>query len=245
MITKSKISDSSSREDRLVKTGKELILEALAEKAGTKQAVFKLTAEMFQQFKQTIKSFAGDLKKQIGKTHPDVDISYLDKGTYEAELKFSGDVLVFSMHTNVFTFDNDHFIHQSNYVEEDRMRAYCGMIQVHNFLSDSFKYNRFKDLGYLVARIFVNKEQHFFVEGKRQLGFLYNDFEQTEMNPAYMQAIIESVMLYAIDFDLLVPPYEQVKELSVAEKIEQLGISQIKTGKRLGFRFEADSDRIT
>ena len=32
------------------------------------------------------------------------------------------------------------------------------------------------DLGYLIGRIFINHENHFMVQGKRQLGFLYNDF---------------------------------------------------------------------
>ena len=50
------------------------------------------------------------------------------------------------------------------------------MINIYNFLADSFKYNRLNDVGYLVGRVFLNKDLHYFVEGKRQLGFLYNDF---------------------------------------------------------------------
>ena len=45
------------------------------------------------------------------------------------------------------------------------------MINIYNFLSDSFVYDRERDLGYLVARVFLNKEGHFFVQGKKQLGF--------------------------------------------------------------------------
>ena len=44
-------------------------------------------------------------------------------------------------------------------------RTYCGVINMYNFLSDSFKYNRENDLGYLIGRMFINKENTF-VEGK-------------------------------------------------------------------------------
>jgi len=34
------------------------------------------------------------------------------------------------------------------------------MISIYNFLSDSFKFNRVNDIGYLIARVFTNKENH-------------------------------------------------------------------------------------
>ena len=55
---------------------------------------------------------------------------------------------------------------KQKYVKEDKMRSFCGVIHVYNFLNDSFKYNRLNDVGNLVARIFVNKDKHFFVEGE-------------------------------------------------------------------------------
>jgi hypothetical protein len=112
-------------------------------------------------------------------------------------------------------------------------------------LSDSFKYNRNNDLGYLIARIFINIENHYFVEGKRQLGFLYNDFENAIIDETSIKAVVESCVLYATEFDLLVPPFNEVKEITVYQKIEQMGNASIKTGKRLGFQFQADSDHIS
>ncbi len=227
------------------KTGRELILGALQEKAVTKQHVYRVTSEAFQLFKSELRKIQQDIKKEVAQIDKRIEVSYTDKGSFETEIRFSGDILIFNMHSNVFTFDNNHFIQKNQYVEEDASRAYCGMIQVYNFLSDSFKFNRAKDVGYMIARIFINKEKHFFVEGKRQLGFLYNEFDSSLISADYIKAIIESIILYAIDFDLLVPPYDKVKELTVQQKIEQSGNAALKTGKRLGFRFEADSDIIT
>ena len=118
------------------------------------------------------------------------------------------------------------------------------MINVYNFLADSFKYNRTRDIGYLIARVFINRELHYFVEGKRQLGFLYNDFSKAVIDKKAITAIIESAILYCLSFDLFTPPFTTVNEVSVEEIVEASNSMQITTGKRLGFRFIADNDRI-
>ena len=51
-------------------------------------------------------------------------------------------------------------------------------------------------------------------------------------------------MLYTINFDLLTPPYDSVKEVSVYEMQTTLDNMKIKTGKRLGFRFQADVNEM-
>jgi hypothetical protein len=82
------------------------------------------------------------------------------------------------------------------------------------------------------------------VEGKRQMGFLYNDIINSVIDKEKMKAIIQSAVLYTLDFDLFIPPYDEVKEVSVFE-IQQLSDKlKLKTAKRLGFQFTADSDSI-
>jgi hypothetical protein len=142
-------------------------------------------------------------------------------------------------------FDQDHYLWQSPYVQDDLNRGFCGMIMIYNFLADSFRYNRNYDTGYLIGRIFVNKDEHVFVEGKRQLGFLYNDFENNLCTNDLLNRIVESAYIYALNFETLVPPYDIVKELTVLQKIEQSGTIQPQTGKRMGFRFSADKDDMT
>jgi hypothetical protein len=100
------------------------------------------------------------------------------------------------------------------------------------------------DLGYVIGRIFINKENHYFVEGKRQLGFLYNDFVHAVIDPEKISNVLESTILYCLSFDLFTPPFDAVKEVSVQDMQEASESMQIKTGKRLGFRFQADNDSI-
>lgn len=226
------------------KSPKDLIIETLKEKGCLKQEVFKLTTAVFKDFKTEAEDLINELDKEMGKIDNEISIQFINKGDYEFHIKFGGDILVFFMHTNVFDFEKSHNIWNSSYLKEDELRSYCGMINVYNFLADSFKYNRVNDLGYLVARLFVNKESHYFVEGKRQLGFLYNDFINETINKEKIRAILESTILYSLDFDLLTPPYDNMKEVSVIDIIEATNAMNIKTGKRLGFKFQADNDLI-
>lgn len=227
------------------KSFRDLILAILAEKSSLKQDVYQRAFETFKQFKEIAEEIATDINKKIIKIDPRVVIEFKDKGEFQFELMVAGDVLIFSMHTNVFDFDKSHNIWKSSYLKENPLRSYCGMINVYNFLADSFKYNRNNDVGYLIARIFVNKELHYFVEGKRQLGFLYNDFVNSVIDKKQITAVIESAILYTLDFDLLTPPYDNVKEVSISEMQERSNNMQIKTGKRLGFKFHVDDDSIS
>jgi hypothetical protein len=95
-------------------------------------------------------------------------------------------------------------------------------------------------LGYLIGRIFINRENHYFVEGKRQMGFLYNNFGQATINKEAIIKIIETAILYSLEFDLLVPPYDMVKIASVAQMNTKIESSKLQTGKRLGFKFNSD-----
>jgi hypothetical protein len=167
-------------------------------------------------------------------------LEFRDRGKFEAEIRVAGDILIFSMHSNVFEFDRDHSIWKLPYVKDEKLNSYCGMINIYNFLTDSFKYNRNDDLGYLIGRLFVNRENHYFLEGKRQMGFLYNNFGQEILSGDAIKRIIESAMLYSLEFDLLVPPYDLVKIASVAQMNSKIDSSKLQTGKRLGFIFNSD-----
>ena len=120
------------------------------------------------------------------------------------------------------------------------MRSYCGVINIYNFLADSFKYNRINDLGYLVARIFINKDKHFIVEGKRQSDEVVKDFAIDTISPGVIRQIVETAIQYSIEFDLLMPVYDQVKVATVDQMRQKMSHSKMVTGKRLGFTFNSD-----
>jgi hypothetical protein len=92
----------------------------------------------------------------------------------------------------------------------------------------------------LVARIFINKENHFFVEGKRQSDEFVKDFAMDTVSPGFIRQIIETAIQYCIEFDLLVPLYDQIKVATVDQMNQKVNHSKMVTGKRLGFGFNSD-----
>ncbi len=219
---------------------KQLIVSTLIEKSSMKQKVYDNTFETFNLVKDLLHEMANDLNLNLKGADKRVKLEYRDRGKFEAEIRVAGDILIFSMHTNIFEFDRDHSIWKIPYVQQAKLNSYCGVINVYNFLTDSFKYNRLEDLGYLIGRMFINRENHYFVEGKRQMGFLYNNFGQAIIDRDSVKKIIETAILYALEFDLLVPPYDMVKIASVAQMNTKIESSKLQTGKRLGFKFNSD-----
>ncbi len=219
---------------------RKLILQSLSEKSGMKQIVYDNTFATFNMIKEVLHEMSNDYNSAFKGVDKRVKLEYHDRGKFEAEIRIAGDILIFSMHSNVFQFDRDHNIWKLSYVKDNTNTSYCGTINIYNFLRDSFKYNRLDDLGYLIGRIFINKDYHYFVEGKRQMGFLYNNFGTATIEKNSLINIIQSAILYTLEFDLLVPPYDIIKIVSVNQMNTKIENSKLQTGKRLGFKFNSD-----
>ena len=221
------------------------IFETVLKKAKLKQDMFEKTYEALNLFKNVSLEVITDFKSQLPVDEKRVSFEYRDKSNFEFEMKFAGDILIFMMHTNIFEFSRNHEIMRTNYIREDINRSYCGIINIYNFLADSFKYNRENDVGYLIGRVFINFENHYYIEGKKELGLLYNNFASNELSKTSAKDILEKSILYTSNFDLLTPPYDEVKEVTVFEVQSNLDYMRLKTGKRLGFKFQADMDNLT
>lgn len=206
-----------------------------------KQDVFDNTKATFEKFSAIISESLNELRVQV----PDerVRLNVKEKSGFDKHVYIGSDVLVFNMHSNVFRFPDDNPIWKTSYLTKNREFGYCGIINIYNFLADSFLQGRLHDPGYLIGRIFVNKENHFIVEGKGQLGFLFRDLMNSELTADKMKQIVEIAFAHAIEFDLLAPPYEAVSTVNVMQMKALSSNLQLKTGKRLGFKFQAEEDK--
>jgi hypothetical protein len=213
------------------------IIGGLNNKAGLKQHIYRNTKSVFDELKRCAKEIAEKLTPEVVEKDKSLEVHFYEKSEFEFHLKFSGDTIAFIMHTNVFAFPPEHEVSKKEYVVAAPGRGYCGMIQAYNFLSDSIKYQRLSDMGYLLARLFINSEGHFYVDGQRQLDFLFKSIETQEINEEAIIKIIEQTMLYALDFDLYVPPMEVMSEMTLQQKNYE-NSSGVATGKRLGFKKE-------
>ena len=217
------------------------ICQLLIQKGELKQQIYSSTLESMELFKQCAKEFEDYYEENCAEQHPRVTVDYNGKNLHEFKLRFAGDVLIFLMHTNIFEFPRDHEVMKTPYIREDQTRSYCGVIHIFNFLSDSFRYNRINDSGYMIGRIFINKDKHFYVEGKRELAKVLNNFNNRELDKQSVEEILMSAIQYTINFDLLVPEYSNLVEITVNDILQIEDQNMIlKTGNRLGFRFEPD-----
>jgi hypothetical protein len=218
------------------------IIDLLQQKASTKQAIYRITQSVFSDFQKALNQKAKRIATAVATKDKCVEVKYSSKGKFEAQIKFSADTLLFHMHSNVFDFPSTHAIHKTKYVKEDKLRAFCGVIHVYNFLSDSLKYNRVNDIGFLIARIFINKDNHFFVEGDKQLGFLFNDFINQQIDTQQINKIIDLLMVYAINFDLQTPNFNDIKDVFVHQILDMNNNQKIKTAKRMGYKFSFETN---
>ncbi len=220
---------------------REKILATIINKSTLKQHIFDNTFATFNELKDVLFEIASELDDDLdGKLDKRVRIEYRDRGKFEAQLQIASDLLIFRMHTDIFEFDSNHIIWQNGYVQQERDNSYCGVIDIYNFLSDSVKFNRNADEGYLIGRIFINREKCYFVEGKRQTLVRPMNFGQEKITREALVAIMETAIHYAINFDLLVPSYEDNKRVTLDQFNSKMDNSKFITGKRIGYEFNVD-----
>lgn len=215
------------------------IIDTLNSKSEEKLKSFNNTLEAFQALKNALHELSGEINEEINNSRV-IKVEYRDKGQYEAQLQFASDILIFNMHTNVFQFNRGNSVWNLDYVKLNKFNTLCGVINVYNFLADSFKKNRTTDEGYLIARIYINHDGYFFVEGKRMGKYNVSTFGSRKLDDGVIVDIVETLMLYAMNFDLLVPPFDTVKVIEVEQMNTKVENSKISTGKRLGYTYNTD-----
>ncbi|MFI3266596.1 MAG: hypothetical protein R3Y15_05520 [Rikenellaceae bacterium] len=219
------------------------IVDKLKQKATLKQRVSDNTQTVFRNLKSVLHELAAELDEtleEMNNLDDTIKVEYRDRGHFEAQFQVAEDILIFNMQSDVFEFERNHPLWQNPYVVANGDNSYCGVINIYNFLADSFKYNRNSDEGYLIARIFVNSDMQYFVEGKNQKGVTCDKFGTAEIDKKALLGIAETAVDYALTFDLLVPNYESVKLVNVQQFNTKVDNSRTKTGKRLGYVFSTD-----
>lgn len=214
------------------------IIKRLKEKSTVKYQVYDNTLAVFESIKKLVADTTAEIQQSISDLDIRIPVEYRERGKFELELRVAADLVIMTMHSNVFRMPDSHYVRQTPYVKENPMRGYCGIINIYNFLADSFKYNRRNDVGQLIGRIFINHENHFIVEGRKQLGFLFNDFSKQTINQEHIRKIINTAIVFSIELDLVAPPLDSIQQVSVNEMNQLTSSISLKTGKKLGFRFE-------
>ena len=218
------------------------IVDLLKNKAAMKQDIADYSESVMDLFREEVVNEIADLKKEIKDKRVRLRID--DRGTHEFFFYIGSDVLVFQLHHNIFRLPDENPLWKTDYLKENESNGYFGIINIYNFLAESFERKRYNDAGYLIGRVFINQNNHFVVEGKGQLGFLFRDLKNKVLTHETVRQIIQTAIIYSIEFDLITPPYDLIQEMSVMEIQTLSSELQVKTGKRLGFKFSAEGGKV-
>jgi hypothetical protein len=213
----------------------DLIAQGLSGKSSAKQAIFRATQAAFDVLRQASQELCLELTHKITTTlDPSVRIEYYPVNGMEFHIRFSGDLLVFVMHSNIVTFPDTFGPMTTPYVQDDFRRRFFGHIMAYNFMADSIKYQRMNDPGYLVGRLLVNIDSHYFLEGVQQLELPNHDMSSSPVTADAMRLFVESAMIAAVNNDLIAPPMDDIQKITVKQKLEN---QQVSRASKVGFSF--------
>ncbi len=213
----------------------EHIQRLLENKSQAKQVTYKNLINSFEVLAKESKRVATELKKKTKtSTDHDVTVDFKRVNEHEFQVKLAGDLLIFVLHTNIVTFDDESEVMKNPYIKEKEINRYFGQIMIYNFMSDSLKFNRVNDPGYLLARLLINHEGRYIVEGEGKLGVVYSHVSPAAITEADLNLLVKLALTLAIENDLMAPPYPQVKFITLHQKLEKT--QELGAGQKIGFR---------
>ena len=237
--------DAKAIEDtdtKAIEENRKQLLDLLLNKSALKQDIADDCEKLFEMMKTAIKKEIDELQNAVSDSR--IRLSFHEKGKFEIHAYVGSDVLVFNLHNNVFKLPEFNPLWGTAYFNKDENNGYFGIIHTYNFLAESFEQHRIEDLGYLISRIYVNKERHFMIDGKGQLGSYFRDPQNMHLTEDILKIIVQMSFAHALQFDLYIPPFDFLDEISVAQ-IQLIGESlKLQTGKRLGFKMQAEDTDI-
>ncbi|MEP1033414.1 hypothetical protein [Ekhidna sp.] len=218
----------------------ESIIEILLNKSTVKQKTYRKVCKAFKQLEKEAQQLIEVLSAKTIDRDQDVKLSVESISKQEFHIRVAGDLLVFVLHTNIITLPEDYEYNKSSYVTDQPLRKYLGQINVYNFMADSFEFNRLNDPGYLLARLLINSENYFIVEGDRQVGFMFKSAAAKELKNVDLNILIKLIISQAAENDLVVPPFPNIRNITVREKLEKT--QSLGAGNKIGFQMSYQNE---
>ncbi|MCE7864906.1 MAG: hypothetical protein DYG99_15315 [Bacteroidetes bacterium CHB5] len=216
------------------------IRQLLESKSTAKQVTYKNLLAAFSMLGKESERIIDELKLATpGDADVTVEFSWVNE--HEFHVKLAGDLLVFVLHTNVVTFDEEHEVMKTTYIRAQEVNRYFGQIMIYNFMSDSVKFNRMNDPGYLIARLLINHEGRFLVEGDGQLGSLFNTISVQPIQETDLNTLVQLSLTAAIENDLMAPPFPQVRFITLFQKQEKT--QELGAGQKIGFKMSYQNNQ--
>ena len=214
------------------------IKNMLENKSTAKQTTYRHVCQAFSTLSHEAKLVIDELKNRAKPDDPDVTVEYNVISEHEFDVKLAGDMLIFVMNTNIVTFEDSHPVLNEEYIKQNEVNRYFGQIMIYNFMSDSLKFNRLNDPGYLLARLMINHENHFFIEGEKELTD-YNNISGRPITDEDLANLVKIVLKMAIENDLVAPEFKQVKSTTLNQKKDHA--LELVGAQKIGFRMSYEN----
>lgn len=210
------------------------IQQLLEYKSTAKQVTYKRLIHAFETLAKESKRVISELKKRAKPGDADVTLDFKRVNEHEFQVKVAGDMIIFVLHTNIVTFEDSHDVMKDAYIQSAEINRYFGQIMIYNFMSDSLQFHRINDPGYLLARLLINHEGRYIIEGEGKLGVVFSHISESPITEADLNILVKLALTLAIENDLTAPPYNQVKFITLHQKIEKT--LELGAGQKIGFR---------
>lgn len=228
----------------------------MADKSTTEQKIFDLVKakfpincliienanKHFAYIRHYLRQLSLDLTEVLSSTNKRYQAKYFESDTNQTEIQIGEDTIWFHLHPNLFRISESNPAYRFSYLKENISLAECAVINVYNFLTDTIINKRETDFGVLIARIFINSENHFIMETRKPIGVLYNDLSNDVLDEAKLKEMISGLVLHCLEHDLIAQPYEQVQTITYQELSRNNFSRSISGAKQLGFKFKSQDD---
>jgi hypothetical protein len=214
------------------------IKNMLENKSTAKQTTYKHVCWAFEVLAREGELIIEELKRRAKPDDPDVTIEFNSITDQEFDIKLAGDMLIFVMNTNIITFEDAHPIMKEDYIRENEVNRYFGQIMIYNFMADSMKFNRYNDPGYLLARLMINHEMRFFIEGEKELT-PYNKISDKPISEEDLHMLVKVVLKMAIENDLVAPAFTAIKSITLNQKKDHA--LEFGGAQKIGFRMSYEN----
>lgn len=215
------------------------IKHMLESKSIAKQTTYRNLCWAFKTLGHDASHIVAELQKRAQPGDQDVTVEFNEINEHEFDIKLAGDVLIFVMNTNIVTFEDSHLIMKEPYIMEKEVNRYFGQIMIYNFMSDSLKFNRMNDPGYLIARLMINHENRFFIEGEKELKD-FNKISDTPITEEVLKNLVKVCLKMAIENDLVSPAFTQMKSITLSQKKDHT--LEMGGAKKIGFRMSYEDN---
>jgi hypothetical protein len=210
------------------------IKSLLEVKSTAKQITYRNLLRAFEVLASESQRIVKDLTTKVNPGDEDVTVEYTRVNSHEFHVKLAGDLLIFVLHTNVVSMIGNHPVMQDPYMKLKEVNRYFGQIMIYNFMADSLKFNRINDPGYLLARLLINHEGRYVIEGEGHLTAIANKISSQPIVDAELSILVKLSLMLAIENDLVAPPFPDVRYITLYQKMEKT--LELGAGRKIGFQ---------